>query len=70
MFCLQPHYRSQMVGTLGTYDFEIKYRPGIHNKDAYALSRMTLSIDAVKSVCNKINIAYIDYIEIFGVQKL
>lgn len=52
------------LAALGTYDFDIKYRPGIHNKDADALSRMPMSIDAVKSVCNKIDIAYI---ESFGV---
>lgn len=54
------------LAALGTYDFDIKYRPGIHNKDADALSRMPMSIDAVKSVCNKINIAYI---ESFGVPE-
>lgn len=48
------------LAALGTYDFDIKYRPGIHNKDADALSRMPMSVDAVKSVCNKIDIAYIE----------
>lgn len=52
---------------LGIYDFDIKYRLGIYNKDVDILFRMLMFIDVVKFVCNKINIVYL---ESFGVLEI
>ena len=48
------------LAALGTYEFDIKYRPGINNQDADALSRMPMSKESVKSICKKLDIANIE----------
>ncbi|CAB3995510.1 Retrovirus-related Pol poly from transposon 412 [Paramuricea clavata] len=41
------------VAELADYNFTIKYRPGVANKDADALSRMPMDIDEYMKLCTK-----------------
>lgn len=40
------------LADLAAFNFDIKYRPGKHNSDADALSRLPIRIDAVQALCN------------------